>query len=204
MSRKTSTASAARNVAAAIEAGLDAKKCRRCGKMAGVIDRAARAFTASEDPEVKNVADDVVALRGRLLKEASVDFDCGGCWGSKARKELSKALRASKSRSKTDREPPTQPGTRREMRFDKKGSFEIDASDGVIRCLYRRRKGDPKLVASGRDAAAIVAAVAGAGLVKRVETAAYLGWELARAESALASGTRYVAQPWATKATADG
>jgi hypothetical protein len=191
MSKKATPASAALGVAAIIEAGLDAKKCRRCGKMAGVIDRAAKAFAASEDPEVKSVADKVVALRNRKLKEASVDFGCGGCWGSKARRALSKALKTSKSPdgSKAEAKPKS-------MRFDRKGSFEIAVEGGLIRCVYRKRKGEAVVVASGHDAASIVAAVGEAGLIKRIETAAYLGWELARAEVALGSGEPYSPAPW--------
>lgn len=199
MSKKTGALSVPENVARLVEAGLDAKKCRRCGKMAGVIDSAAGALAASEDPDVRGMAARMGELRGRMLKQASNDFGCGGCWGSKARKELSKSFKAAKAKkakkapAETDNSQAQGP---RPKRLRRRGVFTIEVGDGVIRCRHYSRRGEVAHTATGPDGATIVAAVSAARLIKRGEAAAYLGWELARAEAALASGQPYEAQPW--------
>ena len=179
MSKKTKSGSAGDRALGYIEGGLDAKKCRRCGKMAGVIERAERAFEGADDPMSAETLERIRALKARLGKPASDDFGCGGCWGSKARKELARALKPRKFATKS-----AGPG------------FAIEVVEGEIRCHRIRRSGRASKVVQGPDAAAIVAALAGSQLLRRGESAAYLGWELARAEAALATGEPYEARPW--------
>jgi hypothetical protein len=199
MSKRASRKSGPQAVANLIESGLDAKKCRRCGKMAGVIEKAARVFAGSDDAEMRGMAAKFGELRGRTLKQASSDFGCGGCWGSKASKELSKSfkvVKAKKSTKTTGQPEIVDAADSRPMGRDERGTFAVELGDGSIRCMHYTPRGGLTHVVTGREAAAIVAVVADAGLTKRVETAAYLGWELARAQAALTSGEPYVANPW--------
>lgn len=191
--------SAAREVVELIGAGLDAGKCRRCGKMSGVIDKAERAFAASEDPGLRAMANNIGEFRGRTLKQASGDFGCGGCWGSKARKELSRSLKGVKAgkRKASAPEPVViEAGGPPRADRDRRGTFSVEVADGLIKCMHYKRRGRLAHIVSGRDATAIVAAAAEAGLIKCVEDAAYLGLELARAEAALAADEPYAARPW--------
>ena len=199
MSKKTTGSAVAKAVVDLIESGLDAKKCRRCGKMAGVIESAEQAFEVAEDPSVRSMVDKVAELRKRTLKQASGNFGCGGCWGAKARKELSKAFKAPKpKKSKTKTASPVliEAAGTRPFRRDGKGTLGFEVVDGMIKCLHYSSSGDLTHVVTGRDAIAIAATITDAGLLGRPESAAYLGWELARAEAALASGEPYAPNPW--------
>ena len=110
MSKKNAVSSAAQDVVDLIQAGLDAKKCRRCGKMAGVIEVVGRTFEASGDPAVRAFAEKIGELRSQALKQASGDMGCSGCWGSKARKALSKGFKPVKAgRTKKAKKAKSEP-----------------------------------------------------------------------------------------------
>ena len=79
--------------------------------------------------------------------------------------------------------------------FDPKGCFKImiDRADGAIVALhFPTSKPKPTVIIKGKTAQEIYAKILEMGLVTVLEHAAYLGTELAKAETALRSGKEYI------------
>ena len=79
------------------------------------------------------------------------------------------------------------------LRLDKAGFFVIlpQAATGLIICEHYENNGRLAHVIEGRQAAVVAATVIERGLLTRLDHAAYLGRELAKAEIALKTGSHY-------------
>lgn len=67
-----------------IARGMKLEKCRKCGCMKDALDQAARAFAASEEPEIRSL---VHLISSHKAKMKPVAYDCIGCkkcWGADA------------------------------------------------------------------------------------------------------------------------
>ena len=186
MSKKSNPVVAAMSLAEYIESGLDSKKCRRCGKLAGVIDSAAWALEGASDPAVQALAPRMNAFRQQVLKQASSDFGCGGCWGAKARKALSKAAGRQGRSATTAAGPKLIDAKEQDLRRDGVARFAVEWDGAGLCCLRMNRRGVVTHRISGPAAESILAAAEAEGLLKRGGDAARLGLDLARAEAAQA------------------
>lgn len=68
----------------------------------------------------------------------------------------------------------------------------VDRARGLLSLEHYRQDGMLDSIIEGREAAALYTPAIEKGLVSRLDHAAYLGCELARAERALVAGTPYV------------
>jgi hypothetical protein len=189
MSKKTADKKAAIAVIDTIEDGLKSKKCSKCGNMAKAVEMTEAAFSVSQDPEVVKLAGKVRDLRAGLQKSAFDDLGCGGCSGDRIKKKLTSAFEVPKPVGKKLAKGPAliEAGEPKPLRADKWGRYEVQVQQKppLLRCALFDKKGRPVAIITGLSADAIVAKAVKVGLIDRLECAARLGAELARAEATL-------------------
>lgn len=71
-----------------IDAGMELKKCRKCGCMLDALNQAARVFATSEQPELLRLAGDIERQKTRMEPIAYDCLGCRKCWGADATIQL--------------------------------------------------------------------------------------------------------------------
>jgi tetrahydromethanopterin S-methyltransferase subunit A len=67
-----------------IARGMKLEKCRKCGCMKDALDRAERAFAASEQPEIRSLVPLISSYQAKMKPLAYDCIGCKKCWGADA------------------------------------------------------------------------------------------------------------------------
>jgi tetrahydromethanopterin S-methyltransferase subunit A len=67
-----------------IARGMKLEKCRKCGCMKDALDQAERAFTASEQPEIRSLVPLISTYQAKMKPLAYDCIGCRKCWGADA------------------------------------------------------------------------------------------------------------------------
>lgn len=186
MAKKPADRLAAESVIEVVREGLEEKKCRRCGKMAGAVEQVRVAFEGALDPAVVDRAQLVREIAAGMPKQAYDSLGCGGCSGSRVKKALLKRFDLRKE--KRSSEPRQVFAEANERASDSLGyrfeaEIQLDPPLIVCRCFTKKRR--LKAVVVGPTADAVAEKAVREGLARSPRAAAQLGLVLGRAERAL-------------------
>ena len=153
-----------------IARGMALKKCRKCGCMQDALGQAARAFRASEAPEIQALQDRIAAYQARMEPLAYDCIGCKKCWGDDATIQLAthfegvefeacgsgdqKACGGAKAAS-TPLEAPASPVTKPAWP-PIPGDYVVGHPEGAVAvCTLSRRDLPARLIAAGEPALSI-------------------------------------------------